>query len=104
MTVMELLNRFDRIWLAGLVFFGLHLLILSRLVVKSPIVPRFIGILLAVAGIGYVIDSCAQWWLPNYSDFETVFSLVVIIPGVVGEFSLTLFLLFFSKRFDNIRA
>lgn len=103
-AVMELLNRFDRIWLAGLVFFGLHLLILSRLVVKSPIVPRFIGILLAVAGIGYVIDSCAQWWLPNYEDLETVFSLVVIIPGVVGELSLTLFLLFFSKRFNNLQA
>ena len=103
-TVMDLLNRFDRIWLAGLVFFGLHLLVLSRLVLKSPIVPRFIGILLAIAGIGYVIDSSAQWWLPNYADFETIFSLLVIIPGVVGELSLTLFLLFYARRFNNIQA
>ena len=103
MQVMALLNRFDSIWLAGLLFFGLHLLVLSRLVLKSPIVPRFIGILLAIAGIGYIIDSCAQWWLPNYADFETVFSMVVIIPGVVGELSLTLFLLFFAKRFDRIK-
>ena len=102
-AVMDLLNSFDRIWLAGLVFFGLHLLVLSRLVVKSSIVPRFIGILLAIAGIGYVIDSCAQWWLPNYAEFETVFSLVVIIPGVVGELSLTLFLLFYARRFNNLQ-
>jgi hypothetical protein len=104
MQVMDLLNSFDGIWLAGLVFFGLHLLVLSRLVLKSPIVPRFIGILLAIAGFGYVIDSCAQWWLPNYADFETVFSLVVIIPGVVGELSLTLFLLFFAKRFESVKG
>ena len=104
MHVMDLLNRFDSIWLAGLVFFGFHLLVLSRLVLKSPVVPRFIGILLAVAGFGYVIDSCAQWWLPNYAEFETVFSLVVIIPGVVGELSLTLFLLFFAKRFGSVKG
>lgn len=101
-AVMDLLQKFDSIWLAGLIFFGLHLLVLSRLVVKSPIVPRFIGILLAIAGIGYVIDTCAQWWMPNYADFETVFSFVVIVPGVVGELSLTLFLLFFAKRFARI--
>jgi len=104
LAVMDLLNRFDAIWLAGLVFFGLHLLVLSRLVLKSPIVPRFIGVLLAIAGIGYVVDSCAQWWVPNYEDFEAVFSLVVIIPGVVGELSLTLFLLFFAKRFGSVKG
>ena len=102
--VMDLLGRFDRIWLAGLVFFGFHLLVLSRLVLKSPIVPRFIGLLLALAGIGYVIDSCAQWGLPNYADFETVFALVVIVPGVVGELSLTFFLLFFARRFETVRT
>ena len=103
LAVMDLLNRFDAIWLAGLVFFGLHLLVLSRLVLKSPIVLRFIGVLLAIAGIGYVVDSCAQWWVPNYEDFEAVFSLVVIIPGVVGELSLTLFLLFFARRFESVK-
>ncbi len=102
--VMDLLGRFDRIWLAGLIFFGLHLLVLSRLVLKSPIVPRFIGILLAIAGVGYLIDSFAQWWLPNYADFETVLSLVVIVPGVVGELSLTFFLLFFAKRFEAVQS
>ena len=104
LAVMDLLSKFDSIWLAGLVFFGLHLLVLSGLAIKSPIVPRFIGVLLAIAGIGYVIDTCARWWMPNYADFETVFSLVVIVPGVVGELSLTLFLLIFAKRFDNLKA
>ncbi len=103
-AVMDLLVRFDRIWLAGLVFFGLHLLILGRLVLKSPVVPRFIGILLAIAGVGYLIDSCAQWWLPSYAEYEAVLSLVVILPGVVGELSLTLYLLFFAKRFNTLQA
>ena len=102
--VTELLGRFDQIWLAGLVFFGLHLLVLSRLVIRSPIIPRFIGILLAIAGIGYLIDSFAQWWMPNYAEFENAFSLVVIVPGVIGELSLTFFLLFFARRFGQLEA
>ncbi|MEJ2584352.1 MAG: DUF4386 domain-containing protein [Robiginitalea sp.] len=104
LTVMGLLKKFDVIWLAGLIFFGLHLLVLSRLVVKSAVTPRFIGILLAVAGIGYIIDSGAQWWLPNYEDLELYFSLLVIVPGVVGELSLTLFLLFYARRFDSTKT
>ena len=48
---------FKDVWAAGLVLFGLHLLVIGYLAYRSGYVPRVLGILLAVAGLGYVIDS-----------------------------------------------
>ena len=38
-------------------FFGLHLVLLGRLVQRSGFLPRLIGWLLAVAGVGYLVQS-----------------------------------------------
>jgi hypothetical protein len=55
--------------------------------------PRILGILLIVASIGYLIDSFANFLLPNYTDYKDIFLLVVVIPGIIGELSLTFWLL-----------
>ena len=47
-----------------------------------------------IAGIGYLIDSFANFLMPNYTDFANIFLIVVVVPGVVGELSLTFWLLF----------
>ena len=91
--VMMSLNAFNYTWLVGLVFFGIHLFALGYLIIKSNFVADFIGILLMVAAAGYLVDSFAQFLMPNYADYKSVFSMVVLIPGVVGELSLTLWLL-----------
>ncbi|MFJ2239319.1 DUF4386 family protein [Streptomyces sp. NPDC087859] len=44
------------IWNAGLIFFGIHLL-LGLLAFRSDYVPRVLGVLLALAGLGYLVDS-----------------------------------------------
>jgi hypothetical protein len=86
-------NAFNYTWLVGLVFFGIHLFVLGYLILKSNFVANFIGILLMVAAIGYLADSFAQFMMTNYEDYKSILSMVVIIPGVVGELSLTLWLL-----------
>jgi hypothetical protein len=78
----------------GLVFFGLSLFVLGYLVFQSGYLPRIFGVLLVVAGSGYVIDSFAGLLLPTYSDFETVFALVVFLPAFIGELAIALWLLF----------
>lgn len=50
-------DRFEDGWNAALVIFGLHLLALGYLVFRSNFVPRIIGILLAIASLGYLVDS-----------------------------------------------
>jgi hypothetical protein len=87
------LEAFDYGWLIGLVLFGLHLAGLGYLVLRSGYVPRVLGVLLIAAALGYLIDSFAHFLLSNYDDYETVFLLVVAVPGVVGELSFAVWLL-----------
>lgn len=47
------LDAFDTTWLIGLVAFGLHLVLLGRLVVRSGQASRVLGWLLVVAGVAY---------------------------------------------------
>ncbi|MEZ4942245.1 MAG: DUF4386 domain-containing protein [Saprospiraceae bacterium] len=92
------LAAFNYTWLLGLLFFGIHLLALGALTLQSGFVPKFIGVLLLLAGAGYLVDSFAQFLLPNYADYKNVFMMIVVIPGVVGELSFTVWLLFRGGR------
>jgi uncharacterized membrane protein len=88
-----LLNQFNMIWNIGLLFFGAHLLLLGWLILKSVNFPRMIGLLLQIAGFAYLADSGAQLFFSNYDAYKGIFEVLVISGGVIGEFSLTLFLL-----------
>lgn len=54
------ISDFTDIWDAGLVLFGLHLLIVGYLAYRSSFVPKLLAVLLAVAGFGYLFDSLAR--------------------------------------------
>lgn len=58
------LSSFNLQWRFGLVFFGIYLLLLSYLTFKSRYVPKIIGVFLAVAAIGYVIDNLKYFFYP----------------------------------------
>ncbi|MBK5441793.1 MULTISPECIES: DUF4386 domain-containing protein [unclassified Peribacillus] len=92
--VMLLVNAFNNGWIIGLVFFGSHLFVVGYLIIKSGgYIPRMIGFFLVIASAGYLIDSFAHFLLPNYTDYKTIFLLVVAVPGVIGELSLAFWLL-----------
>jgi hypothetical protein len=73
--------------------FGIHLLLLGYMIVKSGLVNRALGYILMMAGAAYAIDTLAHALLGNYDDYATVFVLIVAIPSVIGEFALGLWLL-----------
>lgn len=73
----------------SIVFFGLHLLLLGWLIVKSNFLPRTIGILLAIAGLCYLVNSFAIFVAPA---FATLLSSFILLPGLVGEGALALWL------------
>ncbi len=100
-SVLELLADFNTMWNVGLLFFGVHLLILGWLLVRSQDFPGLIGFLLQLAGLAYLADSGAQLFLPNYQDYQTLFEMLVIGGGVIGEFSLTLWLLIKGVRYEK---
>lgn len=92
--VMLSMNAFSNAWLIGLVFFGLHLLVIGYLIFKSAYMPKIIGILLMIACFGYLIDNFAKILLSNYTDYESIFLPIVAVPGVIGELSLAFWLVF----------
>lgn len=101
--VMRSLVGFNYTWLLGLLFFGIHLVALGALALQSGYIPRFIGYLLFLAGAGYLADSFAQFMLANYADYKDVFTMIVLIPGVAGELSFTVWLLLRGGRNHPLR-
>lgn len=95
------LNAFNNVWLMGLVFFGIHLILLSVLLIQSKQVFKVIPILLMIAGIGYLIDSFLQFFYTDYSAIADISVMVVVLPGVLGELSLTGWLLFKAGKTKN---
>lgn len=83
------------ITIAG-IFWSLWLFPMGYLVFKSGFLPRILGVLLIIAGFGYLIDSFAGFLLPNFyatiSQFilyttygELLFPLWLLIKGVNVE-------------------
>ena len=59
------LNAFSDQWSVGLSVFGVHLILLGYVAFKSGYTPKILGILLVIAGLGYVVDSLAALMLPQ---------------------------------------
>lgn len=89
--VMARVDSFDRLWSAGLLLFGLHLLLVGLLAYRSGYVPRLLGILLLVAGAGYVVDTAVAA-LSTGSPFE------VSTVTFVGELLLAIWLVVRGPR------
>jgi hypothetical protein len=84
-------DAFNDIYFAGLILFGAHLVLLGYLAYRSASVPRVIGVLLVVAGLGYGFDS-----------FGTVLSqgspVIVSTVTFLGELLLALWLVVRGRR------
>jgi len=61
------LNAFNFIWQRGLLVFGFHLLLLGILVFRSTFIPKWVGVLLAISGMGYIIDGFGTYWGYSYN-------------------------------------
>jgi hypothetical protein len=75
--------------LVAQVFWGLWLLPLGFLVFRSGFLPKLLGVLLVIAGVGYVIDSGTQLLSPGLAMIgqftfvgEVLFTLWLLIKGV----------------------
>jgi hypothetical protein len=92
-TILLLLETHAYGYAIGLVFFGAYCGVLGTLILRSALVPRALGVLLWVAGAGYLTDSLARTLLVDYAAVENLLGLVVFVPAVVAELSFTLWLL-----------
>jgi len=75
-------------WGMGLVIFGIHLWLLGHLVYRSGYIPRILGILLEIAGLGYVI-----YYLSPYLYPDAKLGFISVVFTGFGELIFTLWLL-----------
>ena len=72
------------------VFFGLDLINFSYLVLRSALVPRAIGVLLAIDGLAYLVYSFANLLEPGFAAKLVPW---IQLPALIGEGALCLWLL-----------
>ncbi|HEX6188655.1 MAG TPA: DUF4386 domain-containing protein [Pyrinomonadaceae bacterium] len=74
--------------ISPLVFFGVYCSLIAYLIFRSTFLPRFLGVLMAFAGLG---------WLTFLSQsFALSLSPYTFLPGIIGEGALTLWLVVFA--------
>ena len=75
--VMSSIASFDNGWTAiAHAIFGLHLLGLGYLLFRSAHFPRFLGVLVVIAGAGYLADTFGMILAPDFSFTFSVFTFV----------------------------
>ena len=87
--VMLSLNAFRGEWYFGLLFFGIHLGLLGYLAIRSKYVPSLVGVLLIIAGLGYLLNTLKPFLFANsnlkFAEYtyygELVFMLWLLIKG-----------------------
>lgn len=96
---MRAVDAYNTIWLVGLIFFGVHLVLIGYLAYRSGYMAKIFGILLVVAGLGYLVDGFGTVLVPNYSINIAQFTFV-------GEAALMFWLLIKGtrKNFSNGEA
>ncbi|WP_411028901.1 DUF4386 domain-containing protein [Spongiimicrobium sp. 3-5] len=88
-SVMFYFSSFQLEWSFGLVIFGIYLLLLGYLVYKSSYVPNVFGILLLIAGFGYLTHTLGTFFIPDWDlDFlfftffgELIFMVWLLVKG-----------------------
>ncbi|HEY6325277.1 MAG TPA: DUF4386 domain-containing protein [Candidatus Cybelea sp.] len=76
--------------LIGLVFFGVYCALIGYLVLKSTFLPKILGVLMAIAGVCYLVNSFSSFVAPALAN---ALSPWILLPSIAGELALTFWLL-----------
>lgn len=84
----------QHLWGAGSLFFGLWLIPMGWCVLRSGRMPRLLGHVLMVGGIGYVLSGFVSYLFPGVP----LVAGVLVVPATVGEFWMIGYLLVIGIR------
>ncbi|MFC1571863.1 DUF4386 domain-containing protein [Candidatus Margulisiibacteriota bacterium] len=65
------------------IFWGLWLFPLAYLISKSGYFPKILGVLMLIAGFGYVLDSSVHFLLPSYKEIFLVVTPILTIGEII---------------------
>jgi hypothetical protein len=64
-NMIKAFNSFDSNWNAALCIFGLHLIFLGIVIIRSGFLSWILGVLVVIAGFGYMFDFIITLIIPN---------------------------------------
>ncbi|WP_432667613.1 DUF4386 domain-containing protein [Wukongibacter baidiensis] len=91
--VMMSIITFESVWSLGLIVFGLHLLVVGLVVLKTKTVPKAISIMLCIAGISYILIHLLHGFFPMLESVTSTLEMILSIPMIVGELGFGIWLL-----------
>ncbi len=83
-------SLFDTIWSAGLIIFGMHLLLISRLMKIHIKVPRYLWYLPFIAGVSYMLVHLLKIAMPAFEYLTNTMNNILAIPMALGELGLAI--------------
>ena len=84
------LNSHDIAFNLALIFFGFTCLVNGYLIFRSGYLPKFVGVLMQLAGLSYLTACFAALLAPAFAD---LISPAILLPPLIGESSFCLWLL-----------
>jgi hypothetical protein len=93
---------FHKMWSFGLIIFGVHLLIIGYIVMKSGFIPRILGILLLIAAFSYMFIHIMHLFLPQYDNITGLLEGILSLPMALGELGLGIWMLIKGGKASKI--
>lgn len=90
--VMFYLNAFHGAWSLSLVVFGVHILLLGYLLIKSGFRVKILGIIMVIAFAGYTLVNIAKLLSPQYERLIELMEWIFLAP-MLGEIAVGIWLL-----------
>ena len=84
-------------YILGLTFFGFATMAIGAIATSSKRMPTALGVVLLLAGAGYVVDMATFFMIPGY---DGAASAVVLAPALIGELWFGIWLLTKGRRLD----
>lgn len=85
----------------SLLLFAFYFPIIGWLVYKSNFLPRVLGIIYTLAGVGYLVNSLAWFLSPSIAAHLFPY---VLLPALIGEVSMSLWLIFKGVKLQVARV
>ena len=95
-------ESFEKIWSLGLIIFGLHLLILGIVCLKSDFTPKFFSYFLVLGGLCYLLVQNLKSFFPHLSETTATIESILTAPMALSEISFAIWLIIKFTRQKNI--
>ncbi|MCB9638271.1 MAG: DUF4386 domain-containing protein [Myxococcales bacterium] len=93
------IQTFQTGWDISLAVFGAHLFVLGYISLKSGLVPKWIGLFLCLACVGYMTNGIGTLISPSYGPYKAIVDMIFFVPMLLGELGLAIWMLVRNKRF-----